>query len=84
MLIVITAFWIVMAAIVGGVILLRPMSKQLGNFMEEWIAIRRIEVEGRGPEMQMLAARMEAIEDGQTRLLENLTFHEELADGRDS
>lgn len=79
-LIVITAFWIIMAAIIGGVVLLRPMSKQLGNFMQEWIAIRRLEVEGRGPEMQMLAHRLEALEDGQTRLLENLAFHEELAD----
>jgi hypothetical protein len=84
MLIITTLFWLLLASIIGGVILLRPISKKLGNFLEEWIAIRRMEVEGRGPETQMLAARMEALEEGQTRLLENLTFHEELKERQES
>jgi hypothetical protein len=49
MLIVTVVFWIIIASIIGGVILLRPVSKKLGTFLEEWIAIRRMEVENRAP-----------------------------------
>jgi hypothetical protein len=72
-------FWIIIASIIGGVILLRPVSKKLGTFLEEWTAIRRLEVENRGPEIQMLAARLEALEYEQVRLLESVAFHEKLA-----
>jgi hypothetical protein len=73
-------FWIVIASIVGGVILLRPVSKKLGTFLEEWTAIRRLEAENQGPEIQMLAARLEALESEQVRLLESVAFHEKLAE----
>ena len=76
-------FWIVMASIVGGVILLRPVSKKLGTFLEEWTAIRRLEAENRGPEIQRLAARLEALESEQVRLLESVAFHEKLAESRE-
>jgi len=84
MLITLTVFWIIIASIIGGVILLRPLSKKLGNFLEEWVAIRRIEVENRGPDVEMLAHRLEALESGQIRLLESVTFHEELAESKDN
>jgi len=83
LLIVTVLFWIVIASFIGGVILLRPVSKKLGTFLEEWTAIRRLEAENRGPDVQMLAARLEALESGQTRLLESVAFHEELAKGED-
>jgi hypothetical protein len=90
LLIVTVLFWIVIASIIGGVILLRPVSKKLGTFLEEWTAIRRLEAENRGPEiqmlaarLQMLAARLDALESGQTRLLESVAFHEELAKGEE-
>ena len=38
MLIVTVVFWIIIASIIGGVVLLRPVSKRLGNFLDEWIA----------------------------------------------
>lgn len=76
-------FWIVIASIVGGVILLRPVSKKLGTFLEEWTAIRRLEVENRGPEIQMLAARLEALESEQVRLLDSVAFHEKLAESKE-
>lgn len=76
-------FWIVMASIVGGVILLRPVSKKLGTFLEEWTAIRRLEAENRGPEIQRLAARLEALESEQVRLLESVAFHEKLAESKE-
>lgn len=72
-------FWIIIAGVIGGVILLRPVSKKLGTFLEEWTAIRRIEAESRGPEIQMLIARLESLESDQTRLLESVDFHEKLA-----
>ena len=81
LLIVTVLFWIVIASIIGGVILLRPVSKKLGTFLEEWTAIRRLEAENRGPEIQVLAARLDALESEQTRLLESVAFHEELAKG---
>ena len=73
-------FWIIIAGVIGGVILLRPVSKKLGTFLEEWTAIRRLEAENRGPEIQMLAARLEALESEQVRLLESVAFHEKLAE----
>ena len=76
-------FWIVMASIVGGVILRRPVSKKLGTFLEEWTAIRRLEAENRGPEIQRLAARLEALESEQVRLLESVAFHEKLAESKE-
>jgi hypothetical protein len=76
-------FWIVMASIIGGVILLRPVSKKLGTFLEEWTAIRRLEAEKRGPEVQMLAARLEALEAEQVRLLESVAFHDKLAESKE-
>lgn len=76
-------FWIVMASIVGGVILLRPVSKKLGTFLEEWTAIRRLEAENRAPEIQRLAARLEALESEQVRLLESVAFHEKLAESKE-
>jgi hypothetical protein len=76
-------FWIIIASIIGVVILLRPVSKKLGTFLEEWTAIRRMEVENRGPEIQMLAARLEALEYEQVRLLESVAFHEKLAESKE-
>ena len=76
-------FWIIIASIIGGVILLRPVSKKLGTFLEEWTAIRRLEAENRGPEMQILVARLEALESEQVRLLEGVAFHEELAEAKE-
>lgn len=83
MLIVTVVFWIVIAGIIGGVILLRPVSRKLGTFLEEWTAIRRMEAENRGPEIQRLAARLDALESGQSRLLDSVAFREELAKGED-
>jgi hypothetical protein len=83
LLIVTVLFWIVIASIIGGVILLRPVSKKFGTFLEEWTAIRRLEAENRAPEVQMLAARLDALESAQTRLLESVAFHEELAKGEE-
>lgn len=76
-------FWIIIAGVIGGVILLRPVSKQLGTFLEEWTAIRRIEADNRGPEIQMLISRLESIEANQTRLLESVDFHEKLAEPKE-
>lgn len=76
-------FWIIIAGVIGGVILLRPVSKKLGTFLEEWTAIRRIEAENRGPEIQMLISRLESIEADQTRLLESVDFHEKLAEPKE-
>lgn len=83
LLIVTVLFWITIAGIVGGVILLRPVSKKLGHFLEEWTAIRRMEAENRGPEIQTLISRLESIETEQTRLLESVAFHEKLAEPKD-
>jgi hypothetical protein len=83
MLVVTVVFWIIIASIIGGVILLRPVSKKLGTFLEEWIAIRRLEVENTGPEIQMLAARLEALESEQGRLLDSVAFHERLAETKE-
>jgi hypothetical protein len=83
LLIVTVLFWITIAGIVGGVILLRPVSKKLGHFLEEWTAIRRMEAENRGPEIQMLISRLESIEAEQTRLLESVDFHEKLAEPKE-
>ncbi len=83
LLIVTVLFWIIIASIIGGVILLRPVSKNLGRFLEEWTAIRRREAENRAPEIQMLAARLDALESGQTRLLESVAFHEELSEAEE-
>jgi hypothetical protein len=83
LLIVTVVFWVIIASIIGGVILLRPVSKKLGNFLEEWIAIRRMEVENRGSETQMLAARLDALESVHTQLQEGMAFHEELAEGKE-
>ena len=76
-------FWIIIAGVIGGVILLRPVSKKLGTFLEEWTAIRRIEADNRGPEIQMLISRLESIEANQTRLLESVDFHEKLAEPKE-
>ena len=71
-------FWIVIASIIGGVILLRPVSKKLGNFLDEWIAIRRAEQEGSGKWLQEQAARLVALENEQYRLREHVEFLESL------
>lgn len=71
-------FWIVIASIIGGVILLRPLSKKLGNFLDEWIAIRRAEQEGAGKWLEEQAARLVALESEQYRLREHLEFLESL------
>lgn len=71
-------FWIIIASIVGGVILLRPVSKKLGNFLDEWIAIRRAEQEGSGERFQNQAARLAALEEEQYRLREHQEFMESL------
>jgi hypothetical protein len=76
-------FWIIIAGVIGGVILLRPVSKKLGTFLEEWTAIRRLEAENRGPEIQRLAARLEALESEQVRLLESVDFHEKLSESKE-
>ena len=71
-------FWVIIASIVGGVILLRPVSRSLGHFLDEWIAIRRAEQEGSGEHFQELTARLAALEGGQRRLLEQQKFMEAL------
>ena len=71
-------FWIIIASIIGGVILLRPMSKRLGHFLDEWIAIRKAEQAGSSERLEELAARFEALEAGQHRLLEHQEFMREL------
>ncbi len=73
-------FWVIIASIIGGVILLRPVSKKLGNFLDDWIAIRRAEQEGSGQQFQELTARLAALEGGQRRLLEQQQFVEALKD----
>jgi hypothetical protein len=71
-------FWIIIACIVGGIILLRPVSKRLGNFLDEWIAIRRAEQRSSVEQLTQLTARLAALEGGQHRLLEQQTFMESL------
>ena len=71
-------FWVIIASIIGGVILLRPVSKKLGNFLDEWIAIRRAEQEGSGERFQGHAARLAALEEEQYRLREHQEFLESL------
>ena len=71
-------FWVIIASIVGGVILLRPVSRRLGHFLDEWIAIRRAEQEGSGERFQEQAARLAALEEEQYRLREQQEFMESL------
>jgi hypothetical protein len=71
-------FWVIIASIIGGVILLKPVSKKLGNFLDEWIAIRRAEQEGSGERFQEQAARLAALEEEQYRLREHQEFMESL------
>ncbi len=71
-------FWVIIASIIGGVILLRPVSQRLGRFLDEWISIRRAEQEGSGERLQELAARLADLEGGQRRLLEHQEFMESL------
>lgn len=74
MLIATLVFWVIIACIVGGVILLRPVSRRLGHFLDEWIAIRRAEQESSSERLHELAARFAALEAGQDRLLEHQEF----------
>ncbi|MBT8460895.1 MAG: hypothetical protein KJO44_00105 [Gemmatimonadetes bacterium] len=83
MLVTITVFWIIIASIIGRVILLRPVSKKLGNFLEDWTAIRRMEAENRTPEIRRLDARLDALESGQARLIESVVFHEKLVEPKE-
>ena len=71
-------FWIIIVSIIGGIVLLRPVSKRLGHFLDEWIAIRKAEQAGSGERLEELAARFEALEEGQRRLLEHQEFMHEL------
>lgn len=71
-------FWIIIAGIIGGVILLRPVSRKLGNFLDEWIAIRRAEQEGSSHRLRDQAARITALEEEQSRLREQQEFMESL------
>ena len=71
-------FWIIIVGIIGGVILLRPVSRRLGHFLDEWIAIRKAELAGSDERLEELAARFAALEDGQRRLLEHQEFMEDL------
>ena len=71
-------FWIIIVSIIGGIVLLRPVSKRLGHFLDEWIAIRRAEQTGSSDRLEELAARFEALEEGQRRLLEHQEFIPEL------
>ena len=71
-------FWIIFVGIIGGVILLRPVSRRLGHFLDEWIAIRKAELAGSDERLEELAARFAALEDGQRRLLEHQEFMEDL------
>jgi len=79
--IAIMIFWIVIAGIIGGVILLRPLSKRLGSFLDDWIAIRRGEQKGSAGQLSDLAERLAVLEDGQRRLLEHQDFMESLTEG---
>ncbi len=80
MLVATVIFWIIIASIVGGVILLRPVSRSLGHFLDDWIAIRRAEQESSGEQFQELASRLAVLEGGQRRLLEQQEFMEALKD----
>ncbi len=71
-------FWVIIASIIGGVILLRPVSKKLGNFLDEWIAIRRAEQLGSGEQSKGVSARLAALEEEQYRLREHQEFMESL------
>ena len=71
-------FWIIIVGIIGGVILLRPVSRRLGHFLDEWIAIRKAELAGSDERLEEMAARFAALEDGQRRLLEHQEFMDEL------
>jgi hypothetical protein len=71
-------FWIIIVGIIGGVILLRPVSKRLGHFLDEWIAIRKAELAGSDERLEELAERFAALEDGQRRLLVHQEFMDEL------
>ncbi len=71
-------FWIIIVGIIGGVVLLRPVSKRLGHFLDEWIAIRKAELAGSDERLEELAARFAALEDGQHRLLEHQEFMDDL------
>ena len=71
-------FWIIIVGIIGGVVLLRPVSKRLGHFLDEWIAIRKAELACSDERLEELAARFAALEDGQHRLLEHQEFMDEL------
>lgn len=76
-------FWIIIASIVGGVILLRPVSKKLGNFLDEWIAIRRAEQDAVGERLRDQAARLTALEREQSRLGEHQEFMESLTEAEE-
>ncbi len=76
-------FWVIIASIIGGVILLRPLAQRLGRFLDEWIAIRRAEQKGSGEQLQELTARLAALEGGQRRLLENQEFMESLKEKKE-
>jgi len=54
------------------------VSRKLGNFLDEWIAIRRAEQEGSGERFQEQAARLAALEEEQYRLREHQEFMESL------
>lgn len=71
-------FWIIIAGIIGGVVLLRPVSKKLGAFLDEWIAIRRAEQEGSRERFLDQGARLAALEEEQDRLRERQEFMEAL------
>ena len=77
-LIALVVFPILFVVAIGAVILLRPVSRRLGDFLYEWLAIRRAEQEGSGERSQELAARLAALEEGQYRLMEHQEFMESL------
>ena len=76
-------FWIIIASIIGGVVLLRPVSKRLGNFLDEWIAIRRAEQADSRDRFREMAARLVALEEDQNRLREHQEFMESLKEKED-
>lgn len=78
-------FWIILALIVGGVVLLYPLASRLGKFLDDWIAIRRAEQEGSrqiaelvAPQIERLGVRVEELERGQRRLEEQQEFMQSL------
>ena len=82
-LIALVVFPILLVVAIGGVILLRPLSQRLGDFLYEWLAIRRADQEGSSERFKEQAARLAALEEEQYRLRERQEFMESLKENEE-